>query len=508
MPDRLTIRSIETTPLRVPLARTYRGSTYQMTHRSTIVTRVVTEEGVVGEAYAGDEDADLLAIERIIADEIAPSLLGEDAFAIERCWELARPVTFDILRNRRLGLVASACVDAALWDAVGKALGTPLWRLWGGYRSRIPMIAIAGYHDSPVSIADEVAELKELGLAGLKMKVGSASVEKDAERLRGRGPRAATASCSLPTRIRSGRARRLCASHGSSRTRELVWLEEPCRWDNDRRSLRDVRAGARVPVCAGQSEYSAAGCLDLMVGGSIDVCNFDSSWSGGPTEWRRAAAAAHTLGVAMAHHEEPQIACHLLASIPHGTYVECFHPDRDPIWWNLVANRPALVDGMIELPDRPGSAGSSISSTWRRTPLRDAQVLDAHAVDHRVVELDPEPGPVGHLQPSLAKLERDGRMPLTSGESATENSDHVGRSSVGDEVERGGDEHAGREAVRHDLDRRKSARASAICRATVKPPQRARSGCSTSTWPRSTRARNGATVLVGFTRSDADGGTF
>ena len=41
-------------------------------------------------------------------------------------------------------------------------------------------------------------------------------------------------------------------------------------------------------------------------------------------------------------------------SIPHGTYVESFHPDRDPIWWNLIANRPPLVDGAIELSDAPG----------------------------------------------------------------------------------------------------------------------------------------------------------
>src|SRR5262245_30143902 len=50
---RLTIRTIETIPIRVPLARTYRGSRYKMTHRSTLITRVVTEDGLVGEAYAG-----------------------------------------------------------------------------------------------------------------------------------------------------------------------------------------------------------------------------------------------------------------------------------------------------------------------------------------------------------------------------------------------------------------------------------------------------------------------
>ena len=34
--------------------------------------------------------------------------------------------------------------------------------------------------------------------------------------------------------------------------------------------------------------------------------------------------------------------------------VECFHPDRDPIWWGLVANRPELRDGVIELGEQPG----------------------------------------------------------------------------------------------------------------------------------------------------------
>jgi L-alanine-DL-glutamate epimerase-like enolase superfamily enzyme len=58
--------------------------------------------------------------------------------------------------------------------------------------------------------------------------------------------------------------------------------------------------------------------------------------------------------VRMAHHEEPQIAAHLLASISHGTYLENFHPQRDPIWHNLVANRPALSGGRLQLPQAPG----------------------------------------------------------------------------------------------------------------------------------------------------------
>jgi D-galactarolactone cycloisomerase len=367
--DRLTISSIETAPIRVPLARTFSGSYYRMTHRSTIVTRVHTEEGVVGEAYAGDEDADLLEIDRIIREEIAPRLIGEDAFAVERCWELARPATFDILRDRRRGLVACACVDSAIWDAVGKALGQPLWRLWGGYRSRLPMIAIGGYYSLDASIPAEIDDLRELGLAGLKFKVGGLEPEQDAERFR-------------TAREAAGSDFVLCADANQAWTPaqamrfarlvedcDIFWLEEPCRWHNDRRALRDVRFTTGVKVCAGQSEYSAGGCRDLMVEGAIDFCNFDASWSGGPTEWRRVAAMALAFDVRMAHHEEPQVASHLLASIPHGMFVECFHPDRDPIWWNLIANRPPLVDGTIQLSERPGLG-------WEL----DADFIEAHRV--------------------------------------------------------------------------------------------------------------------------------
>ena len=350
---RLTIAEIETIPLRVPLGRTYQGSRYKMTHRSTIVTRIHTEEGIVGEAYAGDEDAGLLEIDEIVRLEIAPRLIGEDGFRIERIWELSRPATYDILRDRRLGLVATACIDAALWDAIGKALGQPLYRLWGGYRDRIPIIAIGGYYGHQ-DIATEVRALRARGLAGMKFKVGGLSPEEDARRFQ-------------TAREAAGEDFVLCADANQGWTPrdaiefarrvadlDLYWFEEPCIWSNDRRAMRDVRYAAGVRVCAGQSEFSAGGCRDLMVDGAIDFCNFDSSWSGGPTEWRRVAAAAAAFDVSMAHHEEPHIAAHLLASIPHGSFLEIFEPDRDPIWWNLVANRPKIVDGRIALPTGPG----------------------------------------------------------------------------------------------------------------------------------------------------------
>lgn len=351
----LTITKIETIPMRAPLTVDFRGSHYHMTHRATIVTRVHTSEGIVGEAYAGDEDAGLLEIDRIVHTEIAPAVVGLDAMATERCWEAGHPATFDILRDRRLGLVALAGVDAAIWDAVGKALGQPLWRLWGGYRNRVPLIAIGGYYGDPLgTIEEEIAHYVELGLSGVKLKVGGADPVTDAHRVR-RARAAAPEGFKICIDANQGYtvAEALQLVRRISDL-DIMWFEEPVRWENDVRGMRDVRMIGSIPTCAGQTEFSPVGCGRLMETGAIDYCNFDASWSGGPTAWRRTAALAHVYGVAMGHHEEPQVSSHLVASQPHGSLVECFHPLRDPFWWNLIVNRPPLENGELVLSDAPG----------------------------------------------------------------------------------------------------------------------------------------------------------
>lgn len=351
----LVITRIETIPVLAPLAREFRGSYYRMTHRATLIVRLHTADGIVGEAYVGDEDKSLGEIEAIVQEEISPLLVGEDAMAIERCWNIAYQVTFDILRDRRLGLVALAAVDTAIWDAVGKALGQPLWRLWGGFRNTVQLIAIGGYYGEPLgTIADEMHDYQEMGLAGVKFKVGGRTPEIDAARVVNARE---AAGDDFIIAIDANQGYTVPDAVELSRRLEGVgvrWFEEPVRWHNDRRSLRDVRMRGPLPVCAGQSEVSASGCRDLMEAGAIDVCNFDASWSGGPTAWRRVAAIAASYDVEMGHHEEPQVSTHLIASQAHGTFSECFHPDRDPFWWNMIANRPPLVAGELTLSDRPG----------------------------------------------------------------------------------------------------------------------------------------------------------
>lgn len=353
----LRIERVEFIPLIMPLPKTFRGSFYCMTHRCTIITRVYTAGGIVGECYNGDEYEAQAEVLRILRTEIAPKMIGLSAASPELCWDAALFPTYNILRDRKLALSAQACIDSAVWDALGKAVGQPLYRLWGGAKERLRVIAIAGYYEEGKTLADigdEMQQLQSMGLGGCKFKVGGRSPAEDEERVR--AARGAVGS-EFKICVDANQGWELRDAVDFARRIEdldIMWFEEPCRWYNDRKAMADVRRMSRIPITAGQSESSRAGCRDLMVEGAIDFCNFDASWGGGPSEWRRVAGMAAAFGVTMAHHEEPQIAAHLLAAIPHSACLEVFHPDRDPLFYVLVANRAKFENGFYTVPQGPG----------------------------------------------------------------------------------------------------------------------------------------------------------
>ena len=167
------------------------------------------------------------------------------------------PSTNDILRDRGLALQAIACLDTAIWDVFGKALGLPLHRLWGiGHRFAADERHRRLLPPRPATrLADVDGGLRRSGFGGVKFKVGGRTPGRGrragARRTRGRSARTSR-SWSTPTRATSAPQAvefgRLVADL------DIRWFEEPCRWTNDRRWMRDVRYQTGIPVCAGQSE--------------------------------------------------------------------------------------------------------------------------------------------------------------------------------------------------------------------------------------------------------------
>lgn len=352
----LTIDRVRVTPVSVPLDRAVSGSGYTKATRDTLVVEIDTDAGVTGRVYAGDERDHQRSVAAMIVDDLAPAIVGEDAASVEARWaqlfERATTAT-----DHATAMHAVGAVDTAIWDTIGRALDTPLYQVWGAYRDRLPMIAIGGYYEDGRELADLAAEAREyesMGLAGMKLKVGGAPIERDIDRLH--RVREATGE-EFVIACDSNRAWSVAdaiAFAEAARDYEIEWLEEPVVWYDEYRGMRLVRERTGVPVTAGQSEITPHGCRQLLEADAVDGLNFDASLGGGPTAWRKVAGLAELNGVTIGHHEEPHIAMHLLAATAQGTYVECFHPDIDPVWYEMVVDTPAPENGSIALPDAPG----------------------------------------------------------------------------------------------------------------------------------------------------------
>jgi D-galactarolactone cycloisomerase len=353
----MRIHSIDAIAIDIPLKKNFGGSTYSVLKRSTVITRLRTDDGLESEVYNGDNRAHGAEIARMIRAELAPLVVGMDAFATEAIWAKLFALSYDN-RDRKTLMEAIACVDCAVWDVVGKATGRSVRELLGGFVGKVPIISIGGYYMEGKTLGDigrEMEAYRRAGMAGCKFKVGGPAPAQDAERVAA-ARKAAGADFLLAVDANRGwNADEAIAFARLVEPLGVRWFEEPCHWYDDAALMARVRAATRIPITAGQSEITSHGVRRLIEAGAVDIINYDASEGGGVTDWRRAAALAATAGVAMAHHEESQISQHLIAAVAHGTCIECFaDPERDPVWQSLWVNRPPIKDGMMQVATGPG----------------------------------------------------------------------------------------------------------------------------------------------------------
>ncbi len=350
---------IETIPLRVKMERLATGSTLKLSHRCTILTRIHTDTGIIGECFNGNDDALQASVIQMIQEEMAPALIGKSVSSLEDIWALTRKATEPFLRDRRIALRAQSCIDSALHDAIGKLVNLPINILWGGAKKEIKVFALGGYYrekNDLEGLVQEVEELKAFGIYGIKLKLGGKSPSEDAKRVEV-VRKAAGDDFILGCDANQGwTIAQALEFTRITKDLNIDWLEEPCKWDNDRAEMPLVRSISGVPITAGQSELTRFGCRDLMQSNAIDICNFDGSWGGGPTEWRRVATLANCFGVKVMQHLEPQFGLMMSAGVANGFYGEVMLPWRDPFFYQLIANqaqRP-FNHGIYTLPTEPG----------------------------------------------------------------------------------------------------------------------------------------------------------
>ena len=171
----MKITGINATIVNIPRQRALKTAYGVSPTTNTVVVQMQTDEGITGigqtvapAPWGGDTvEAIKLQIERYLA----PTLLGEDPFNIERLHQRM----FQALRGANNAITA---LDFALWDIKGIALNVPVYQILGGTCMPGAVLHAFVEREDPPMMAARIEELAAEGWTWFKTKIGF-GVEED-----------------------------------------------------------------------------------------------------------------------------------------------------------------------------------------------------------------------------------------------------------------------------------------------------------------------------------------
>ena len=371
----MKIVGVEAIWLRVPIpeAEQHSSDFGRATTFDTALVRIDTDVGLTGwgEAkVAAGSFGDYHGVVAVINDEFGPCLLGQDPRQINRIWEqlysgtrghhaLARGHVFPAMGRRGISIAALSGIDIALWDLLGKSLGVPVWQLLGGRRTERMAAYASGGWAVAAQIGEQLAGYVARGFGAVKMRVGVVDGSPTASAERVMAARAAIGPgiqlmCDAHGTFTVSEARQFCHL---VRDCDVAWFEEPVTAD-DRRGLAEVRRSTHIPIATGESECTRFDFRELIELRAADILQPDLAICGGITEAMRIGALASAANLRMAPHlwaGAPAFAAglHVAAASPAAFILE-YSLGANPMIHDLVDERFAVVDGMLEIPERPG----------------------------------------------------------------------------------------------------------------------------------------------------------
>ena len=357
------IKEIEFSILTAPdEKRPHWVSLFKVPSANELLVRMKTDDGVEGFGLATSY-TDITPLVNVVKGGLSNEILGMEALSPERLYEKLFGLTFSRKAavnswGREALIRISSAVDIACWDIVGKMANLPLYRLFGGYRNKVPCyVTCAYYRDGKdnAELRDEIQMLVEQGHKGFKGKVGGLSLSEDIARME------IVREIIGPDKdlmIDVNRAWDLRTAIEGARLLEPlqpVWLEEPVRWTDDRRELKLLSQQTNIPLSGGESEITSYGCRAMIEEQAIQILQFDCTMFGGFTEGRKLAALCELNHVDVAPHHDCFIHAPLVAGTPAGRIVESFtDPERDPLQAELYENPPHIDNGWLTLNEAPG----------------------------------------------------------------------------------------------------------------------------------------------------------
>ncbi len=107
------IQSVVAIAIDIPLPQNFGGSTYNVLKRSTVITRLRTQDGLTSNVDNGDNRAHAGEIARLIHEVLLPLVKDMRIFEYERIWEKMFALTI-AQGERKVLMEAISAMDCAI----------------------------------------------------------------------------------------------------------------------------------------------------------------------------------------------------------------------------------------------------------------------------------------------------------------------------------------------------------------------------------------------------------
>lgn len=348
--------------------------------RLTSLVLVRTDGGQTGVGSVYSHPA---LVELIVSQQLAPLLAGEDPREVETLWDkIYRWTRWYGRKGAAMSTIGA--LDTAFWDLRAQSHQKPLWKLLGAERPACPAYASALLWKEPAELAAEAGRHLERGFRRMKMRLGR-NEDYDVEAVR--AVRAAIGPdndvmVDASMRYHVDLARRLGKAFAESR---VFWFEEPFQPEAID-AYAALRGSVDVPIAAGENEFGEQGFRELIRAGAVDIVQPDASRCGGVSEVLRTAKLAAEAGLKVAPHSWSDAVAilanaHVAAGLPHGLTVEV-DQTGNPFVEELLVEPLKIVDGVLQLSERPGLGIELNQAVLERYRLRDPRAIpDGHYSD-------------------------------------------------------------------------------------------------------------------------------
>jgi mandelate racemase len=345
---RLTLRSVVTRAVRVPLTVTLGTSASIIRVVPLLLVDLATEEGPVGHTYLFCYTPSGARAIAAHIHEAVDLVRGQPATPIVQSRFLQR--RFALLGVTGTVRMALSAIDMAMWDALARWFGRTLAGLLGAEPRPLPAYDSRGLGlMESAALADEAERLLSGGLKAVKLRLGYATLAEDLSALEAVRRRVGP-MVSVMVDYNQALSPTEALNRGDALdSRDIVWLEEPMAHD-DYRSYAHLAATLKTPVQIGENFNGPAGMGQALAARACDYVMPDVARIGGVTGWIQAAGLAAAADIEISSHLMPEISAHLLCASPGAHWLEYVD------WADGFLEEPMrIVDGMAVPSSQPGA---------------------------------------------------------------------------------------------------------------------------------------------------------